>query len=129
MAQSDEGVDTRVAKLLRGVGVGTYVSVREFARTCGLAHETVAKLLRPPKEGARPPHEGTIGKLAVGAGLPRAEVELAVLADHGYSHAVADMHGVSAVMTHLRGMSDADRRTVLAELAQVVAQRPAPPGG
>lgn len=119
----DDGADTEVARLLRRVGVGTYVSQREFARLCGVSHETVSRLLRATSgnETRRPPTKATLDALARGAGLEPSVVEAAVLADYGYEQAVTGVAGVESVLAQLRGMSDADQRTVLAALAQEIA--------
>lgn len=127
MAKSSGGeADTEVARLLRDAGVGTYSSAREFAKLCGVSHETVSRLLRAPKLGEprKPITKATSDALADGAGISRKVFEAAVLADLGYSQAVTGIDGVQSVLAQLRGMSDADRRKVLAELAQEIAQRP-----
>lgn len=123
-SRRDEGADTEVARLLRRAGVGTYTSVREFARNCDVAHETVRRLLRQPKDGQarRPPTRRVLERLAAGLDIPLNVLEAAVLTDQGYEQAVTGVGGVESILAQLRDMSSADRRTVLAELAQEIAR-------
>lgn len=120
----DDEPTTEVARLLRRAGVGVYVSHREFARNCGVSHETVSRLLRAAdRDGKRrPPTKATLDALAKGLDIEPSVLEAAVLADHGYEQAVTGVGGVESVLAQLRDMSDADRRTVLAELAQEIAR-------
>lgn len=121
-----DGRLTETAKVLRahGVGVKGGISGNKVAQRAGVSAETVNRQLRPLRPGQKPigMDKETIDAVADAVPMPRVELQNAVLADAGFviTATATPGEGVEAVLARLPGMSDHDRRLVLAELAALM---------
>lgn len=108
-----------------GVGVRGGISGNRVAQRAGVSAETVNRLLRPLPPGKRPPgmDKETMDAVADAVPMSRLELQSAVLVDAGFIEVAygAPGEGVEGVLARLHGLSDHDRRIVLAELAGLLS--------
>jgi hypothetical protein len=127
---------SHLRQLLKELGVGSQVSIREVARRSGrrLNREWVRELLQPIPAGQRGIRYDykLIEALAdtlrhLGIPVTARQLDQAVLADLGYPMAVSDHTAVSGedrlaeILTQIEALSDADRRRLLVHLSSLLA--------
>jgi transcriptional regulator with XRE-family HTH domain len=113
--------DSRVAALLRAYGVPTDLSVREAARRCGVAPETINKIMRGETKMIR---KSNLDKIANGLGIPPDLLERERLADVGYLQAAAGSN-LAEALAQLQGLSAHDLATVQIEIGRMQQARAA----
>lgn len=113
--------DSRVAALLRSYGVLTHLSVRQAARDCGVAPETISKIMRGETKMIR---KSNLDKIAKGLGIPLDLLERERLADAGYLQASAGSN-LAEALAQLQGLSAHDLATVQVEIGRLQQARAA----
>lgn len=127
---------SHLRQLLKELGVGSKVSIREVAKRSGrrLGREWIRQLLQPIPAGQRGIRYDykLIEALAdtlrnLGIPVTARQLDQAVLADLGYPMAVSDHTAVSGedrlaeILTKIEALSDADRRRLLVHLSTLLA--------
>ena len=113
--------DSRVAALLRSYGVPTHLSVRQASRRCGVAPETISKIMRGETQLVR---KSNLDKIAAGLGIPRDLLERESLADAGYLQA-AGGSSLAEALAQIQGLSARDLATVQVEIGRMQQARAA----